>query len=334
MKKTLSIVIVMTALIAMISGCAGTNSSKSDYFGYSNTPPQKERDVNIQSRYSTTTQATDNDWRNPLSDDFYSNSRGSVAYYRATPRYVPVVVPWWDMYYDGFYHRASGVYVTVGYWHPSWRYYNYYWDWYSPWYMHNPYYGYRWVSRPYYYDNWGWYPSTPTKRHRHETPNTVRTFGPSRGTVDPTAVSYGSASSTNRSDSRGSRGPSSGTSTGNTGNTGTTTIFKPQDAQVNTPERSTVNRPTQTISTTPSSGTVPRVQERPTSVPSSTTPQATQAPASRPSTPSSAPSSAPSVRSQPSSSGSSSSGSSSSGSSSSGSSSSGSSNQRSPSRSR
>lgn len=289
------------------AGCATQKGTKEDYFGYNNSPtipestekpasPSKPKrsttppDTTVPpTAASAITAAPDDDWVNPMTQedvdpqednlDETSPQAATNVVYRSysAPQYVPVVVPWWDSYsgwMGGCYSRPVVV-VRYRNWYWGW---NTYCDWYSPYYDYHPWYGgYFSYYRPRYYGwNYGyWRPwhHYPIYSYGHpftpapHKPNTVRSWGPSRGepaatsgsvrgtTVTPTPVSSTPAIRNERGQVSGStqtRPTTSGTST-----TTGPTLRNERGNSSTTPQQSGTQHPLHRSETTPA-GTSPK----------------------------------------------------------------------------
>lgn len=157
--------------VITLAGCVSTEP-RSEYFGYNNITRSEE---------TTPVVKKENNWQNPLRDASQNEDHTYTADYRSYG-YIPVIVPWWDGYYNwpGF----SRTYIRFSYGYPGY-YYPPYYPWYSPWYDYNPFYGgvfyypeYRYWHRPWYSD---WRPVTPITPTR----TGVRNFGSQRGQFTP-----------------------------------------------------------------------------------------------------------------------------------------------------
>lgn len=272
MKKYLINTIITGLSALVIVSCSSySTGTRSDYFGYNNTPTvdsYNDQNNNQNNNYNQDdNNGSNSNWKNPLSqsdnNDYnsnydnnsgnvdYNNNNGDayvnytsayyVPYYRvyAAPRYVPVVMPWWDYYYDGFYNRYSNFYISLGWGVCSPSPYSY-WDWYNPYYDYNPYYGIAWggwYPMAYYHNHYYYYNDYYNHHFYHggsyipDKPRTVRTFGPNSGTFSTLRnPSTGLVSNTPRSQTRPS---SSSTSLGGS-NTPKSTIWgiSPNSPQV------------------------------------------------------------------------------------------------------
>lgn len=181
--KKLTLIGLFTSIALVLSGCAANTGTRQEYFGYSKA--KVEVNKNIESnQIASSSQSLDSQNADLLSADYQSYEQDYQNYYIAREtRYVPVYVPWWEIYYDGFYHPHPRVYVVDYYdgwrwrWHPV--YYSYWYDY--------PFYSSYWFPYRYNYGyyNQGWWHS----QHRYvvvpETKNkkkeTYRDFGPGRG---------------------------------------------------------------------------------------------------------------------------------------------------------
>ncbi len=210
--KSLVVIFALSAFV--LYGCATPKGTKEDYFGYNNSPiiPENTDKPVASSKpkrsappIDTTTPlayAPKDDWVNPMAtdddpqedyNDDVTQQRITTAGYQpySSPQYVPVIVPWWDSYsgwMGGCYSRPVVV-MRYRNWYWGW---NSYCDWYSPYYDFHPWYGGNFsYYRPRYYGwnrpfwrPWQHYPiytySNPTQK-----PNSVRSWGPTRGEVPP-----------------------------------------------------------------------------------------------------------------------------------------------------
>lgn len=190
--------LLLLAGMALIASCSTTDSSREEYFGYSNSP--RKNDV-IVARENTgqTGNSQAQTWNNPLSNDGsneYNASGGdntdntSGDQYSGytdnnvvSPRYVPVIVPWWDRYYYDYYYYEPG--YNIGFYSGGW--WGWDWCWYSPWYSYHPFWGMSWYPHSYYYHWWAdpyyYYPYPVTNVAYNNThPRSRRTFSPYRQT--------------------------------------------------------------------------------------------------------------------------------------------------------
>lgn len=180
--KTFQLAALVAVVIAFTS-CASPDGVKKNSWGYNNNPdrPQIE-EVEVQEevtiRTNNTTQRVNNDmWQNPLLVSVYDNPYYSSMMFNAQPRFIPVMVPWWE---------------SSRYWHyNSSRHFMFqcdpmlvYWDWYSPYYTMNPFWGGAFVPTRY---TWGGFTTfQPPVTRTIVAPNNsqqVRDFGPNRGTT-------------------------------------------------------------------------------------------------------------------------------------------------------
>ncbi len=176
--KVLSNAIVMLncAIFTILIGCVSTNGTRSDYFGYNNSPRQSEQ---------TSSQSEDRSWSNPIRSNQSVVSTDYYAVDRASYGYIPVIVPWWDSYYAWPGFSRSGISIGFYYGSPAY-YYPPFYPWYSPWYDYNPFYGgicrypyYTSWHRPWYNDSWR--PAAPYVPVRTGT----RDFGSHRADFTP-----------------------------------------------------------------------------------------------------------------------------------------------------
>lgn len=160
-------IIALSSIAVILASCSTYNSE--NYYGYEKQETEEEKVV----RAENTTPKEDTDqWVNPMAENTQSESQTYTSesgsnltvinnYYGTSPRYQPVVVPWWhDSYYPGYYSypRRSGFYVSVSYGYGHRGFY----DWYSPWYRYHPTYGCTWGT---YYDHYYW------NRHNYYNPH-------------------------------------------------------------------------------------------------------------------------------------------------------------------
>jgi hypothetical protein len=195
MKQRLFILLLIVAVGAVLGSCATTGTHE-DYFGYNNHPKLDENNNSVGEEY---------DWDNPLGADYNGDDNFTVNYdyYNMPPSYIPVVVPWYAGYHSWYNTPFSGFYVGFGY-SP----YPYY-DWYSPFYTHCPYY---YNPHIYYGGNrwWDWYPYSGGAVASNDRPKKtyrIRDFGPQRGTYTSSGTPYagGSSSSSGRTGDRSRR---------------------------------------------------------------------------------------------------------------------------------
>ncbi|GAB1431023.1 hypothetical protein MASR2M18_18570 [Ignavibacteria bacterium] len=163
--------------IIVLAGCVST-SPRSEYFGYNNSA-------------EAIPAIEESNRRNTLTDVSHTDGGAYTTDYRAYG-YIPVIVPWWDRYYDwpGFSHTSAR--ISYGY---ARYYYAPYYPWYSPWYDYNPFYGstfyypdHRFWRRPWYSD---WQPPVPAAPQRTGT----RNFGAQRGQFTPESNNDGRTNS-------------------------------------------------------------------------------------------------------------------------------------------
>ncbi len=151
-----------TALFAL-SSCAGTSSRSDDYYSYSNSgaakrAPSRSYHRNFipeESYTASTTQVAPetNDSTEHAMDDSLS-TQDAVNQYYASP-YTPVITPWWNSYYAAWPSYRQGLSIGVGFGYSPWTswsswydpyapapYFSWGWNWYTPWYSCNPYYGF------------------------------------------------------------------------------------------------------------------------------------------------------------------------------------------------
>lgn len=200
---------ISVLLMATLAGCSSTKGSQDDYFGYRNVPNTAQEDEDSQQRHiqppqnqqAATMQAIDSGdnaadynatgsaWKNPLAEDTQTPTVYIENYYaggRAVP-YVPVIVPWWDVYSDyNYYPQAHYLVLHRSGWTWGWNWY------YCPWYDYSPWYGYSyWHRYPRYFPP-VWYPyhRRPYYPMPHQViPRQARTFGSQRnGVTNPGTI--------------------------------------------------------------------------------------------------------------------------------------------------
>jgi hypothetical protein len=174
----------LVAVVLAFTSCASPEGVKKNSWGYNNNPdrPQVEevavQEEEVTIRTNNTTQRVNNDmWQNPLVISGYDTPYYSSMMFNAPPRFVPVMVPWWE---------------SSRYWHyNSSRHFMFqcdpmlvYWDWYSPYYNTNPFWGGAFVPTRYAWGGFTTYhpPVTRTIVEPNRSQQ-VRDFGPNRGTT-------------------------------------------------------------------------------------------------------------------------------------------------------
>jgi len=180
--KTINVVVFL-AITLIVTSCASTDAVKKNAWGFNNNPERPTEFETVPSqdnvvRSNQRMQQVDNDqWQNPMVVNSFNNPYYSSIVFNAQPRFIPVMVPWWEssMYWNYNSRRHSMFQCD-----PMLV----YWDWYSPYYNTNPFWGGNFVPTRY---AWGgfthWNP--PISRTIVEPVRTqqVRDFGPSRGTT-------------------------------------------------------------------------------------------------------------------------------------------------------
>lgn len=186
MKKLLLFSSVLAIGILMLNACSTGSGSRDDYFGYNRSEAVNQAPDRIAGQDGDT--QDEPTWRNPLSASNANDEavdpdlRAKYIYHYTSPLYVPVIIPWWNAYYGwlGYYSPFVSVYIGHGPFMSSyWAY-----DWYSPWYDYNPFYGYRWY--PHYrhgYHRWYWQPFESHESKPVPFENKRRNWGPSKGEV-------------------------------------------------------------------------------------------------------------------------------------------------------
>jgi len=170
----LATLLVVTVLI---SSCASTDGVKTNAWGYNNNP-NRQQPTEVEETETVSPQRINNDmWQNPLVVSGYDDMYYPSMMFNAPPRFVPVMVPWWE---------------SSRYWHyNSRRHFMFqcdpmlvYWDWYSPYYGTNPFWGGVFVPTRYAWGGFTTY-NPPVTRTIIEPARTqqVRDFGPNRGTT-------------------------------------------------------------------------------------------------------------------------------------------------------
>jgi|GEM_PF-2677987 len=170
----LATLFVITVLFA---SCASTDGVKTNAWGYNNNPNRQQSQEVEESEIQNTQRINNDMWQNPMVvsgfDDFYYSS----MMFNAPPRFVPVMVPWWES--SRYWHYNSG------------RHFMFqcdpmlvYWDWYSPYFVTNPFWGGAFVPTRYAWGGFTTY-NPPVTRTIVEPTRTqqVRDFGPNRGTT-------------------------------------------------------------------------------------------------------------------------------------------------------
>ncbi len=192
MKRKIQTLLLILFAGVLLASCASTGT-RDDYFGYNNHPKLDEDNTSAGEEY---------DWDNPLGTDYNGKENFTVNYNynNMPPSYIPVVVPWYAGYNSWYNAPFSGFYIGYGY-SP----YPYY-DWYSPFYVHCPYY---YNPHVYYGGNrwWDWYPYDNGSMASNDRPKKtyrIRDFGPHRGTYTTSGKPYagGSSSSSGRTGDR------------------------------------------------------------------------------------------------------------------------------------
>lgn len=250
--KTRIIILALSVISTAIAGCSGAGSAtRSSYFGYHNAPPPPPvaaatAPVSEVPTTAPPTASTPTTVTTPVPSEtgvYYDRERGIWRSYD-TPvtstttvvrdsvegdvtvinnyysgGYTPVITPWWNTYYGGWYSSPSFS-VQVSYspspwtsWRSCWipRYYGYYYDgwsywgdswrychpwsysswacnWYSPWYGYDPYCGFGSSPRWSYYDHhWHrpWYSPYYRPAPAPPQPNTARHWGVRRADGQP-----------------------------------------------------------------------------------------------------------------------------------------------------
>lgn len=201
MKKFFLLLGLLAVFGFAVNSCSTTSGEKNDYFGYNNNPSAEEDETKYASQTRGANAGTeDAEWSNPLSDGTteakygYTDSREEeqqteektvvvhYKYYNTSPMYVPVVVPWWNVYY-GWGYRPSPyrAYISYGPHWVDWGWWH--WDWYSPRYSYHPYHGYYWPSHHHYgYYRWHHYPYHNYVVESKKVNRMNRNFGANRGT--------------------------------------------------------------------------------------------------------------------------------------------------------
>jgi len=282
--------VLFSSLIAfIITGCASQKGTKEDYFGYNNSPTINESTdkPTVTSKPKRSAPPTDSaitlsdppkdDWVNPMAQDDdpqedYQDDAvqpvTTVGYQPySSPQYVPVVVPWWDSYsgWMGGYYSRPVVVVRYPNWYWGW---NSYCDWYSPYYSHHPWYGgYFSHYRPRYYgwnhNYWRPWHHYPIYNYGHTNPvprkpNSVRSWGPSRGESSATPVGVrGTVTTSNPTSStpavRNERGQGLGTPQAKTTTNTSPTIRNERGNSNTSPQQPQDQHPLKRSETTPAS---------------------------------------------------------------------------------
>lgn len=293
----LAALLIVTVLL---SSCASTEGVKTNAWGYNNNP-NRQQPTEVEETEVQTTQRLNNDmWQNPLVVSGYDNMFYSSMMFNAPPRFVPVMVPWWES--SRYWHYNSG------------RHFMFqcdpmlvYWDWYSPYYGVNPFWGGAFVPTRYAWGGFTTY-NPPVTRTIIEPERTqqVRDFGPNRGTTSNPNTTRQAPPTNDGWNNRSQNYRPSGTTTssptrtnGRTNSDGwnsrtttpTVTPTSPTRTQTTSPTRTQTTSPTRTNTTSPSR-TFTRESANPAPARSSTSSpsRATSAPKST-STPKSSPSS-------------------------------------------
>ena len=291
--KTFQLATLLIVTI-LFSSCASTDGVKTNAWGYNNNPNrQQPQEEETETR---PTQRINNDmWQNPLVVSGYDDMFYPSMMFNAPPRFVPVMVPWWE---------------SSRYWHyNSSRHFMFqcdpmlvYWDWYSPFYTTNPFWGGVFVPTRYAWGGFTTY-NPPVTRTIVEPTRTqqVRDFGPNRGTtsnpnttrqVAPTNDGWNNRSQNYRQTNSTSTPVRTNERTNSDGwNNRTTTPTTPTRTQTTSPTRTQTTSPTRTQTTSPTR-TFTRESSKPAPSRSTTSSpsRATSSPSRTTTTPKSSPS--------------------------------------------